>query len=111
FASSNRQSTFCRRLSRLEDRTKQRILAKPYSRSISTTFEPIKPLDPVIRMRSPAETRYSELIVGDISCLDFQLYAPGADAKFYCPQVEGGRSSDFPSWAGLLAPPLTSGDG
>jgi hypothetical protein len=27
-------------------------LAKPYSQSISTTFAPIKPLDPVTKMRS-----------------------------------------------------------
>src|SRR5262245_20026889 len=47
-------SAFLRRSSRLEDRMKQRRLVKPYSKSFSTTFEPIKPLDPVTRMRSPA---------------------------------------------------------
>ena len=45
-------SSFFRRSSLLEGRTKQRRLAKPYSRSFSTTFEPIKPLDPVTRMHS-----------------------------------------------------------
>src|SRR4026208_1319133 len=45
-------SSFFRRSSLLEGRTKQRRLAKPYSRSSRTTFEPIKPLDPVTRMHS-----------------------------------------------------------
>jgi hypothetical protein len=45
-------SSFFRRSSLLEGRTKQRRLAKPHSRSFSTTFEPIKPLDPVTRMQS-----------------------------------------------------------
>src|SRR6266480_1375235 len=49
---SNRLSAFSRRSIRLEGRMKQRRLAKPYSRSFSTTFEPIKPLDPVTRMHS-----------------------------------------------------------
>src|SRR5438552_14690800 len=46
------RSSFFRGSSLLEGRTKQRRLAKPYSRSFSTTFEPIKPLDPVTRMHS-----------------------------------------------------------
>src|SRR6266513_6073809 len=45
-------SSFFRRSSLLEGRTKQRRLAKPYSRSSWTTFEPIKPLDRVTRMQS-----------------------------------------------------------
>src|SRR5438309_4670198 len=45
-------SAFSRRLSRLEDRMKQWSLEKPDSRRISTTFVPIKPLDPVTRMHS-----------------------------------------------------------
>src|SRR6266480_1595671 len=49
-------SSFFRRSSLLEGRTKQRRLAKPYSRSSWTTFEPIKPLDPVTRMQSFGET-------------------------------------------------------
>src|SRR5438094_5146883 len=48
-------SSFFRRSSLLEGRTKQRRLAKPYSRSSWTTFEPIKPLDPVTRMHSFGE--------------------------------------------------------
>src|SRR5438105_4578939 len=48
-------SAFSRPPSRLEDRTKQWRLAKPYSRRISTTFVPIKPLDPVTRMQSFGE--------------------------------------------------------
>src|SRR6266446_10139712 len=48
----NRSSTSFKRGKRLDGRTKQRRLAKPYSRSFSTTFEPIKPLDPVTRMHS-----------------------------------------------------------
>src|SRR5438477_5417632 len=58
----NRSSTSFKRGKRLDGRTKQRRLAKPYSISFSTTFEPIKPLDPVIRMRSSGEAIYSELI-------------------------------------------------
>src|ERR1700737_1756571 len=64
----NRPSTSCKPGKWLDSRTKQRRLAKPYSRSFSTTFEPIKPLDPVTRMRSPGEAIYSELIPrGDFS--------------------------------------------
>src|SRR5437868_14190168 len=48
-------SAFSRRLSRLEDRMKQWSLEKPDSRRISTTFVPIKPLDPVTRMQSFGE--------------------------------------------------------
>src|SRR5439155_5464556 len=48
-------SSFFTRSSLLEARTKQRRLAKPHSRSFSTTFEPIKPLDPVTRMQSFGE--------------------------------------------------------
>src|SRR5881275_2693117 len=48
-------SSFFRRSSLLEGRTKQRTVAKPYSRSFSTTFEPINPLDPVTRMQSFGE--------------------------------------------------------
>src|SRR5437763_3331171 len=45
-------SSFFRRSSLLEGRTRQRTVVKPYSRSSWTTFEPIKPLDPVTRMHS-----------------------------------------------------------
>ena len=48
-------SSFFRRSSLLEGRTRQRTAVKPHSRSLSTTFEPIKPLDPVIRMQSFGE--------------------------------------------------------
>src|SRR5438876_3321907 len=48
-------SAFSRRLSRLEDRMKQWSLEKPDSRRISTTFVPMKPLDPVTRMQSFGE--------------------------------------------------------
>src|SRR5207248_3606243 len=48
-------SSFLRRSRLLEARTKQRRLAKPYSRSSWTTFDPIKPLDPVTRMQSFGE--------------------------------------------------------
>src|SRR5207249_7420775 len=51
----NRSSASFKRGKRLDGRTKQRRLAKPYSRSFSTTFEPIKPLDPVTRMQSFGE--------------------------------------------------------
>src|SRR6266576_1661812 len=58
----NRLSAFSRRSSRLENRMKQRRLAKPYSRSFSTTLEPIKPLDPVTKIRSSVDAIYSEFI-------------------------------------------------
>ena len=48
-------SNFFRRSSLLEGRTRQRTAVKPHSRSLSTTFEPIKPLDPVTRMQSFGE--------------------------------------------------------
>src|SRR5437868_5948842 len=48
-------SSFFRRSSLLEGRTRQRTVVKPYSISFSTTFEPIKPLDPVTRMQSFGE--------------------------------------------------------
>src|SRR5437763_7155968 len=48
-------SSFFRRSSLLEGRTRQRTVVKPHSRSFSTTFEPIKPLDPVTRMQSFGE--------------------------------------------------------
>src|SRR5206468_12834627 len=48
-------SSFFRRSSLLEGRTRQRTVVKPYSRSSWTTFEPIKPLDPVTRMQSFGE--------------------------------------------------------
>src|SRR5437763_15091675 len=48
-------SSFFRRSSLLEGRTRQRTVVKPYSRNFSTTFEPIKPLDPVTRMQSFGE--------------------------------------------------------
>src|ERR1700738_449878 len=60
--SGNRLISFFKHAKRLDGRTKQRRLAKSYSRSFSTTFEPIKPLDPVTRMRSPGKAIYSELI-------------------------------------------------
>src|SRR5207248_9049082 len=44
-----------RRSSLLEGRRRQRTVVKPHSRSFSTTFEPIKPLDPVTRMQSFGE--------------------------------------------------------
>src|SRR5438309_11002968 len=48
-------SAFSRRLSGLEDRMKQWSLEKPDSRRISTTFVPMKPLEPVTRMQSFGE--------------------------------------------------------
>src|SRR5204862_7825339 len=66
---SNRLRALSRRPSLLDGRTKHRILGKPYSRSFSTTFEPIKPLDPVTKIRSAAKAIYSELI----SLADFSL--------------------------------------
>src|SRR5438067_11128783 len=51
-----------KRSKRLEGRIKQPRLANPYSSKISTTFAPIKPLDPVTKMRSSGETMYSKVI-------------------------------------------------
>ena len=48
-------ATFLSLSSLLEGRTKQRRLKKPYWRSVSTTFVPIKPFEPVIKIRSPGE--------------------------------------------------------
>src|SRR5207248_3608835 len=47
-----------KRPKRLEGRTKQPRLLKPYSSKLSTTFAPIKPLDPVTKMRSSGEAIY-----------------------------------------------------
>src|SRR5205814_8883329 len=58
----NRSGASFQRDKRLDGRTKQRRLPKPYSRSFSTTFEPIKPLDPVTRMQSDGEAIYSRFI-------------------------------------------------
>src|SRR5205085_9605719 len=61
-AASNQSSAFWSRPRRLKDRRKQRRLTKPYSRRISTTFDPIKPLDPVTRMQSDGEAICFRLI-------------------------------------------------
>ena len=60
FPAGNRPKTSFKRSKRLEGRTKHRILVKPYSRSVSTTLVPIKPLDPVTRIGSSRDTMYSE---------------------------------------------------
>src|SRR5216117_3041031 len=59
----NRSSASFKRDKRLDGRTKQRRLAKPHSRSFSTTFEPIKPLDPVTRMQSFGEPMNLQFIM------------------------------------------------
>src|ERR1039457_5471522 len=51
-----------RRSNLLDGRTKQRRLAKPYSSRISTTFAPMKPLEPVTKMRSADEIMQVEFI-------------------------------------------------
>src|SRR5438067_5976038 len=51
-----------KRSKRLEGRIKQPRLPNPYSSKISTTFAPIKPFDPVTKMRSSGETMYSKVI-------------------------------------------------
>ena len=56
-------SSFFRRSSLLEGRTRQRTVVKPYSISFSTTFEPIKPLDPVTRMQSFGEAMKLRFII------------------------------------------------
>src|SRR6266404_8743244 len=58
----NRLSTSSKRFRWLDGRTKQRRPKKPYSRSVSTTFAPTKPLDPVTKMRSFEETIYFSFI-------------------------------------------------
>src|SRR5204862_6069544 len=52
FPARNRLSVSFKRSSRVESRMKQRRLKYPYSRRVSTTFVPMKPFDPVTRMRS-----------------------------------------------------------
>src|SRR5438874_9805395 len=62
FPAGNRPSTSFKRFNWLEGRTKHRRLQKPYSRRVSTTFTPMKPFDPVTRMRSPDEAIYAKFI-------------------------------------------------
>jgi hypothetical protein len=62
FPAGNRFNASFKRSKRLEDRTKQRRLLKPYSRRVSTTLAPMKPFDPVTRMQSVRETIYDEVI-------------------------------------------------
>src|SRR5258708_18044722 len=57
-----RSSTFFKRFSWLEGRTKQRRFAKPYSRRVSTTFTPTNPFDPVTKIRSVDEVAHSRSI-------------------------------------------------
>src|ERR1700726_1926366 len=62
FLDGNRSKTSFNRFNRLEGRTRQRRLVKPYLRRVSMTFAPMKPLAPVTRMRSVRETIYDEVI-------------------------------------------------
>src|SRR6185295_4674259 len=63
-SAENLRRVFFRRSRRLDGRTKQRRLVKPYSSRISTTFAPMKPLEPVTRTRSAFDTINSLLIWG-----------------------------------------------
>src|SRR6266436_2560267 len=62
FPAGNRPSTSFNRFSWLEGRTKHRRLERPYSRRVSRTFTPMKPFDPVTKMRSPDEAIYAKYI-------------------------------------------------
>src|SRR5882724_4841657 len=88
-----RSSASFKRGKRLDGRTKQRRLAKPYSRSLSTTFEPIKPLDPVTRMRSPGEAIYSKLIPRADFSFQVLADAPATAAIVNRSSLEVARSS------------------
>ena len=55
FPREYRPNVAFRRSSLLNGRTKHRIFPKPYSSSVSTTLTPIKPLEPVIKIRSSTE--------------------------------------------------------
>src|SRR6266513_1579796 len=61
---STEPSACSRRPIRLGDLTKQNMLEKPYSRRISTTLVPMKPLDPVTKIRSSKDIMYSEFMRG-----------------------------------------------
>jgi hypothetical protein len=86
-------STCSKRLSRLEGRTKQRRFAKPYSRSNSTTLAPMKPLEPVTRMRSPCETMYSEVTA--VGGLEINLEPRGLSVE---------SKLEIDKWAESVAP-------
>src|SRR4029453_7371562 len=61
-SAENLRRAISRRSRRLDGQTKQRKLEKPYSSRISTTFAPMKPLEPVTRMRSALGAMNSPVI-------------------------------------------------
>src|SRR5207253_10539858 len=80
-SAGNRSSASFKRDKRLEGRTKQRRLAKPYSRSFSTTLAPIKPFDPVTRMRSLGVTMYAKFTA---ECDESAQYDPKTILLTHC---------------------------
>ena len=98
---SNRLIAFSRRSSRLEGRMKQRRLQKPYREESRQPLTPIKPFDPVTRMRSAGQDDISRIHLLDPTSV-FQVLADFPASAATLNRFVGGILGALGDWHGRL---------